>query len=245
MGAEPAAGPRTGPRAGLRAGPPRGGRAGPSTGLLCGRLASLLAVLFFLLSLLLGGCASAPRRPAALPELPAGRAALWEAHRREVAALAHWSLEGRFALVVRAGLGRRGWQGRLSWREGPRRRHLVLADPAGLGLLRLDAGPGGAVLEGPQGRREGPDGGALLAEALGRPLPLEALAAWLRGLPGPGPHRVLAVDAQGRLRALRQGPWRVQVLRYRPAGGLSLPALLAVEGRGLRLRLAVHRWVVG
>ena len=194
-------------------------------------------------ALLLTGCAAVPQAP------PDGRAAqregLWEARRRALEGVRRWALEGRFALTVRAGMGRRGWQGRLSWRHAPQAETLVLADPTGAGLLRLRAGPGGAALAAFGARREGPDGEALLAKALGRPLPLRALARWVLGLPAPGPRRALALDEAGRVRELAQGPWRVRFLGYRPVGELELPAVLEVRGRGLRLRLAVHRWRLG
>ncbi len=189
--------------------------------------------------LLLAGCAALP------PVSPgAQREALWEARRETLEGVRRWALEGRFALTVRAGMGRRGWQGRLSWRHVPEAETLVLTDPAGAGLLRLEQGPGGAALAAFGARREGPDGEALLAGALGRPLPLRALARWVLGLPAPG-RRALALDEAGRVRELAQGGWRVRFLSYRRVQALELPAVLEVRGRGLRLRLAVHRWSLG
>ncbi len=177
----------------------------------------------------LAGCA-------ALPPAPAGG---WEAYRAQAAALRAWTLEGRVA-VRRGG---KGWSARLRWREAPAGWTLELRDPLGRRALRLRADGEGALLEA-GGRREwAPDAGALLAHHAGLPVPVAALAWWVRGLPAPGTRHELALGPGGRPARIAQQGWTVRYLAYtEPAPGLVLPRRLELERGALRVRLVVDRW---
>ena len=180
----------------------------------------------------LAGCAVPPRAP-----VPSGGG--WEAYRAQAAALRAWTLEGRVA-VRRGG---EGWSARLRWRETPAGWTLELRDPLGRRALRLRADGEGALLEA-GGRREwAPDAGALLARHAGLPVPVAALAWWVRGLPAPGARHELALGPGGRPARLAQQGWTVRYLAYtEPAPGLVLPRRLELERGALRVRLVVDRW---
>jgi outer membrane lipoprotein LolB len=97
---------------------------------------------------------------------------------------------------------------------------LVLTSMIGTVVAKAQWRPGVAELSTSQGSRHYPNVEALAADALGEPLPLHALADWLRGRPWAGaPHSPLeggfeqagwavntAALAQGLLTARRTGP---------------------------------------
>ena len=177
----------------------------------------------------LAGCAAPPRAPAGG----------WEAYRAQAAALRAWTLEGRVA-VRRGG---EGWSARLRWRETPAGWTLELRGPLGRRALRLRADGEGALLEA-GGRREwAPDAGTLLERHAGLPVPVAALAWWVRGLPAPGAPHALSLGPGGRPARLAQRGWTVRYLAYtEPAPGLALPRRLELERGALRVRLVVDRW---
>ncbi|MGJ7904811.1 lipoprotein insertase outer membrane protein LolB, partial [Lysobacter sp. 1R34A] len=130
------------------------------------------------LAVVLSACAGhGVKRPP--PEaLPAAVAAEREAGRiARVRADDEWSLTGRIA-VSNAG---KGGSGRIEWNQRGERFEVALSAPVTRQSWRLAGGPGEARLEGLEGGpREGADAAAVLHEATGWDIPVEALADWLR-----------------------------------------------------------------
>ena len=202
-------------------------------------------------SVLLGACAT---REAA-PPVPAGETATLVARRD--AALAAFD---RFS--VRGGLGlwndERSVSARVTWRQTGETLDIGLVAPLGLGSARLLREDGRAVLfRGNAPPLTGESADRVLQRALGldAPLPLDQLAAWLRGLPGEASD--VRRDEAGRLRSLRwtdEGGtrWQARVLDYAraPSGVetgagepvLELPSLVTARGAGYRMRLVLRDW---
>lgn len=86
--------------------------------------------------------------------------------------------------------------------------NLRLSTPLGTVLADLVWSPDGAVLTSSQGNRRASSLDTLLAEALGSPVPVEALFAWLHGdaLQVAGWQADLAQLTDGRLVAVRETP---------------------------------------
>ncbi|HVI25952.1 MAG TPA: lipoprotein insertase outer membrane protein LolB [Xanthomonadaceae bacterium] len=194
---------------------------------------------------LLAACAGRPLR-APGPALPAEVAQARQAEREAaLAAQPHWSLQGRVA-VSTAG---RGGSGRLDWNQDGADYVIALSAPVTRQSWRLRGSPGHARLEGLDGGpREGDDATALLLEATGWLVPVDALAAWVRGARAAG-HGPAAVDygADGQLAALRQDGWSLRYADWRPAAGLAIALPYRVEAtRGdARVRLVVDAWDEG
>ena len=186
-------------------------------------------------ALLLTGCASAPE-PAPVDD----RERAWERHRTALAGLQRWELGGRVA--IRA--GEEGSRASLDWEQRGERWRIALYGPFGTGEVVLRGSPGGAVLDGPDGRDFDPSAQALLHRRTGLILPVAALEYWVRGLPAPGRLRERELDGQGRLAQLAQRGWEVRYTAYGDHGGRDLPeALMATRRDGaVRLRLAIHDW---
>jgi len=197
---------------------------------------------------MLAACATRPLAPAALPALDREAQARAEALLAErVRALAQqpdWSLAGR-ASITR---GNDGGSGRIEWRQAGAAFEVTLAAPVTRQGWRLAVDGGGARLEGLEGGpRTGSDGQALLFEATGLEVPVDALGAWLRGVPADeavhGPARV-AFGADLLPARIEQAGWHVDYRAWLPAdaGMPALPRRIDAQRGDAGVRLVIDRW---
>lgn len=190
----------------------------------------------------LAGCSGAPVREAAPPVDPAQAQATQQARQDRLEAIDRWSLQGRIAVSV----GDKGGSGRLDWQQQGAGYRISLSAPVTRQSWQLAGEPGGATLDGLEGGpRSGPDAGALLQQATGWPIPLEAMSWWVRGLPSPG-SGALAFGADGRLQQLVAEGWTVEYQEWQAAAGgwPEMPRRLQATREGARVRLVVDRWDV-
>lgn len=164
---------------------------------------------------------------------------------REAALAAHdeWALAGRVALSNEG----RGGSGRLDWRQHGDGFQFELAAPITRKGWRLAGEPGMARLEGLDGGpRAGTDAAALLRQATGWEIPVQALAHWVRGARAPGSEARLEFDAEGRLARLRQDGWVLEYSGWEQAAPELpwLPARITAERGSARVRLVVDAWSV-
>lgn len=190
---------------------------------------------FFLLAAaaLVAGCA-APQR------LPADAAALRaQAEREEVlGAEADWGLSGRIAVSN----GRDGGSGAIDWTQSGERIRLEVQAPVTRQTWRLDAEPGRARIEGLDGGpRDGSDPTQLVADAVGWTLPVEDLAAWVRGARGRGPAEV-EFAADGLPARIRQHGWTVDYRNWDRSRSPALPSRVFAERGDQRVRLVIQAW---
>lgn len=196
----------------------------------------------------LGACATRPLPPVAPPVLDAAeqvRAETLQAGRAQaLAAIPSWVLTGR-AAITRSG---KGGSGRIEWQQDGDTFAVALAAPVTRQSWRLAVDAGGARLEGLEGgARAGPDGQALLYEATGLEVPVDALGAWLRGLPADeavhGPARLAFGDDLLPLR-LEQAGWSIDFRAWRtPTDDLpALPQRVDARRGDASVRLVVDDW---
>jgi outer membrane lipoprotein LolB len=192
------------------------------------RRAALLAA--FLLAL--AACAPVPvRAPAVADDAAQAR------REQSLAAQPAWSFSGRLAVSQ----GDSGGSARIDWAQRGPDFDIRLAAPITRQSWRLTRTAGLARLEGlPGGAREGADAEALLAEATGWHLPVDRLAAWVRGARAPGP-ATLESDPTGRPALIRQDGWTVE---YRAWDAADPPRPLRVfaDKEAARVRLVIERW---
>jgi len=188
------------------------------------------ASLILILSAVLAACATTRAPP------PAG--AGWEQRVTELQHLSTWQLDGRAAVAV----GTQGWQATLNWQQHGEATELHLTGPFGIGALVIARGPDGISLNG------APPGAAVLAqlqERIGFELPIDHLRFWLLGVPDPSAAFELTRNDQDRALQLTQDDWTVDYDRYMTVDGDLLPAHLVLTRAGVRVRVAVDRWVRG
>ncbi len=187
------------------------------------------ALSLLLICAVLGACVSTRRAAAPLQES-------WEQRAAELQKLDAWQLDGRAAVAV----GTQGWQASLNWRQRGGAAEVHLSGPLGVGALVLkrtaaglslnDAAPSDAVL-------------AQLQERLGFELPIDHLRFWLLGVPDPSAPFELERNTQDRALRMTQDEWAIDYDRYLPVAGDVLPGHLVLSREGVRVRIAVDRWV--
>ena len=117
---------------------------------------------------------------------------------------------------------------------------VVLTAPITRQGWRLQERDGRATLEGMAGGpRAGADGAALLREATGFEIPVQALRHWLRGVPDPSRPLDKAAFAGDRLAALVQGGWQIDYLAFDAQGR---PSRMNASRGDDRVRLVIDRW---
>ncbi len=172
-------------------------------------------------SLLAAGCATAPL--VAPPVVPA-------------VSDAAFTIDGRLS----ARRGREGATANFTWRHAPPRDDLVVTTPLGQALAEIsgDRSTARFELRLADGRREQAPGWAALTErTLGAPVPVEGLAAWIRGAPHADAPFTAEPDAAGRVTVLRQDGWDI-VYAY-PDGAAREPSRLQLTQADLEIRIVV------
>jgi outer membrane lipoprotein LolB len=152
------------------------------------------------------------------------------------------SVDAPFAIDGRLSV-RRGSEGvtaNFSWRHAPPRDDFVVSTPLGQTMAEIsgDASVPRYELRTSEGRREeAPDWSGLTARALGAPLPVAGLAAWILGAPRANSPDSIETDASGRAVVLRQDGWEI-VYAYADADA-RLPMRLQLSQADLEVRIVV------
>ena len=153
---------------------------------------------------------------------------------------APFSIDGR----ISARRGDAGIAGSFTWVHDAKHDAIDLSSPLGQMLAKLEGGADGVLVRLPDGRTQSAATWRELTErAFGVTIPVDGLAAWIRGAPRQGAPFTVERDGRGRVALLRQQGWDV-VYAYaddaaeRPfRASLSYPGAEAVE-----VRVVVDRW---
>lgn len=181
-------------------------------------------------ALLLAGCATRPVAPVDD----------WQQHRKQIATLDQWQLNGR--LAVR--LPEDSATSSLRWSQFPQRYRLDLSGPFGQGRIRIHGRPGRITLE--QAGEEplhADSAEQLIWQATGWTLPVGDLAYWVRGIPAPDsePDDWLH-NERGLLAELHQSGWQLTYEDYQSHEGRRLPGHITAERGDVHLTLAIRSW---
>lgn len=192
-------------------------------------------VLLLLLTIGLASCAGAPARPAA------GEGAAGQAGREAaLAAVTHWSFTGRLAVDT----GQQAGNARIEWTQRGEDFEIRLSAPVTRQSWWLKREGQHVRLEGLDGGvKEGPDAEVLLREATGWQLPVDALAAWVRGARGDPSNALVEYDPAGLPAVLQEAGWTVE-FRAWEARQPALPTRVFARRDGASVRLAIERWAV-
>lgn len=193
----------------------------------------------------LAGCASAPPEPeVAAPTAPVlSEAQRWAQQQAAVQAMQDWEVRGKVAYRLPEDAG----SASLVWTQADGDSDLRLSGPLGVGSTRVSRD--GALI---RVRRDGiersypADAAPWLPNGTLLPIPVDAIAYWLRGVPAPG----RAVDElelhDGRASSIRQAGWAITIQDYDASTAPPLPTRLVFEApaAGLTLRMIVREWTV-
>ena len=191
------------------------------------------AASWFVLSTVLLATGCALREPRPEGAWLAERQAWFSEHPR-------WSVRGRLGLSD----GQRGGSLSMTWTADGADHLVLLRTVAGGRQWRLEMTPSGSVLTGSDiGRLQGPDPDLLVERAVGWPIPVRWMSAWLRGLPAPAAARTDYAD-DGALQALGWAGWRLDFDRWKQldGDGVLLPIRVTAENPPHRVRAALSGW---
>jgi outer membrane lipoprotein LolB len=195
---------------------------------------SLFARIALVLLLLLSACVQQPVRRAPDADL------LQRQTDREarLAMKPDWSLSGRIAISD----GSHGGSGRIDWDQHGNDFDIRLSAPVTRQSWRMVRENGHVRLEGLEGgTREGDDAQALLQQALGWVVPIDALASWIRGARG-GANASLQFGADGLPSLLTEGDWFVEYRTWDEALTPQLPSKVFASQGDSKVRLSVDHW---
>ena len=185
-------------------------------------------------ALVLGACAPAPVRHQADPALLQAQAAREAA----LAAQPDWSLSGRIAISR----GKNGGSGRIDWTQHGRDFDIRLSAPVTRQSWRMVREGDHVRLEGLDGgTREGDDAQELLRTSLGWIVPVDALAAWVRGARAT-PAADLAFGDDGLPSLLGEQGWTVEYRAWDRTSAAPRPSKLFAQQDDAKVRLSVDRW---
>jgi outer membrane lipoprotein LolB len=157
----------------------------------------------------------------------------------DAALAAPFAAEGR----ISARRGSDGVAGQFAWTHDGARDEIAFATPLGQTIARFHGDADGVRAEMSDGRElRARDWDELTAEALGFPLPVGGLSAWLRGLPRAGAPHTLERDAEGRPALLRQDGWDVGYAY--PDAAARRPSRLTLRfpaGEPVEVRIVIDR----
>lgn len=198
---------------------------------------------------LVSACATRPPGPGQAPPLtdPAAIEAAREAQAQRALWLLQqpgWTFEGRLAVSS----GGQGGSGRIDWQQQGDAYVVSLSAPVTRQSWRLsgDLQSQAGLLEGLEGGpRQAEDAEALLREATGWDIPVNALARWVVGLPAEAlPVEVEAYAAKGQLLQLGQAGWRIDYPLWFDADPKqpALPRRIDARRDGASVRLIIDRW---
>ena len=157
------------------------------------------------------------------------------------------SLQSPFAAEGRLS-ARRGAEGvaaNFAWDHDGTRDRIDLSTPLGQTVARLSGDAAGVEVELPDHRVfTAGDWDTLTTKALGLPIPVAGLSAWMRGMPQAGEDASIERDGQSRPSVLRQDGWEI-VYQY-PDDASRRPSRLILRYPGAEpvdVRIAIDRWL--
>jgi outer membrane lipoprotein LolB len=184
---------------------------------------------------LLGACTT-------LPTGTDGRSL--DQRRETLQSVSSWEMRGRLTVDT----GERAVQGRFNWRQADDALELVVRNPLGAGILRVEGRPDSLKVTARGETRTLTDPEAELSELIGWWLPVASLPHWLLGFPDTSFRAVTQAGADGTLASLEQRLWNVAY----PAYGLTeidgsadqvlVPRRIEMTHQMLVLTLTIDDW---
>jgi outer membrane lipoprotein LolB len=155
--------------------------------------------------------------------------------RPERSTIRQFHLDGRIA-ITHAGESNTV---RINWDHSQGKDLIGFSGPLGNRLAELRRDAAGAHWTTSSGEsQDASDADALIADLTNLSLPLQKLAEWVVGRVGP--EAVSVRDEHGRLLSATDEGWTIRFSRYENDTPNALPALLDVQGKGLRVKLAIE-----
>ena len=172
--------------------------------------------------------------------------ASWARHQVLLSKLDSWDVHARAVVFVEHEV----YQVGINWQRESDHFDIVIEAPFGRGVFRIESNlqanaqppvklslPDGQVFYGHSAE-------ALLIRAFGWSLPVTGLESWIKGLPLADTDYSFDLQADGRLKTLRQDDWVINYLDYfqRDTTTQGLPRKMYLKHANLALKIVIERW---
>ncbi len=174
-----------------------------------------------LMTLLLGGCATAPvavQRPAQVD--------------------APFAFNGRVAVKQ----GELHDSAGIRWVHRPAEDEILLRAPLGQTVARIRRNDGEATLEASGKHYAAQDMETLMQQVLGWQLPLSGLRYWVNARPAPDGEFQAQGESNGQISVLRQQGWEISYSHYAALTPDALPLRLKLVREGTEVLLLIDEW---
>jgi len=155
----------------------------------------------------------------------------------------NWLLKGRIGVQ----LPNNSWQAAIHWDQQGEDFKLSLHSPFGRVLSRVEKQGKEVVFVDGDGRndyRSAEELDQLVSQQIGIAVPVGSLRYWILGQPQPDrPWQLLDSSHENRQGFLQAG-WKIHFNRWSSFDGRVLPSRLMLQRDGVKLRFALHEWVV-
>lgn len=192
-------------------------------------LAPLRACVIAACIAILSGCATAPP--------PSTQ---WQAHQSALTAIDSYTAKGKVAFIS----PQERFSANLYWHHQPEQSTLRLTNFLGTTLLSLTIDPQRATVVDDQGQVYTDSDAARLIERLsGMSLPIDALPAWLLGLPQSRDQFELGDDNRLARLSNAQG-WTIDYLGYDGSTQPALPSRITLKSPQQTVKLVISNWTL-
>ena len=171
----------------------------------------------------------------------------WSEHQQRLIAYDQWQLQGKLGFKTLD----RGGSATLYWSQNQQQYQVQLKGPLGAGNVVIEGDQSSAqMLSGDKVYRAAPS--ALAARFTGLPIPVDALAWWVRGLPNPNaspnsnPNSTaptgLITNPDGTAASFVQQGWQLTFSRYHMTNVGLLPKKVSGQLGDQSFKLVISRW---
>lgn len=190
------------------------------------------ALRFFLIALMLTGCAIQHAPPVAIDD-PAH-------YQQQLAALQHWQLQGKIAVRH----ADQSDSAALQWQQAKEHFDIFISGPLGAGATRLSGDAQQLTIENDTLQQTSTnDPSHLVEQHLGWELPLAQLPHWVLGQGSSSDtHPNARYNADHTLAGFRSGDWQVEYLAYQVVGTWLLPQKIRLQHEDLQVTLVIKQW---
>ena len=171
----------------------------------------------------------------------------WSDHQQRLITYDQWQLQGKLGFKTLD----RGGSATVYWSQNQQQYQVQLKGPLGAGNVVIEGDQSSAqMLSGDKLYRAAPT--ALAARFTGLPIPVDALAWWVRGLPNPYPNpnsnpnstelTGLLTNPDGTAASFVQQGWQLTFSRYHMTNAGLLPKKVSGQLGDQSFKLVISRW---
>lgn len=198
-------------------------------------------VLISALVVALSSCATAPELTAPITDESHEK---WSQRQQQLSTQKHWQIHGRVALFANDDVYNLG----LHWVMNESRSKLNLEAALGQGMIELEKTNTHVSLLTSDGKSYlGQNAEQVLYQATGWSIPVEGLAAWIKGINHADSDYLPDIDAAGRVSSLQQDNWTINYLEYSQVKSVDqritdLPRKIYMKRQNLALKIVIDQW---